>query len=95
MSFSVQADSKPDALDFLISDADHLKSQNWLDQHMRVVQNDGFMFFHDTNQPRVFPGLATIEDQLKSRGLFCLHFRENSRPDERCDRGWLFAVNRK
>ena len=53
------------------------------------------MFFHDTNQRGVFPGLATIEDKLKEWGIFCLHLKENSRPDEQCDRHWLLAVNRK
>ncbi len=81
--------------DVLISDADHFHSHQWVDQHLRIVKDGGFLFFHDTNQPNVFPGLGTIESQLKSRGIFCCHFRENSRPDEHCDRGWLFAVNRR
>jgi predicted O-methyltransferase YrrM len=84
-----------DGWDFLISDADHFHSHTWIDQHLRIVRNQGFLFFHDTHQPGVFPGLATIEGQLKERGIFCYHFTENSRPDEHCDRGWLFAVNRK
>ncbi len=84
-----------DAYDFLISDADHFGSQNWLDEHLRIVQHDGFLFFHDTNQPNVFPGLTTIEGRLKEKGLFCYQFKENSRGDEHCDRGFLFAVNKK
>jgi predicted O-methyltransferase YrrM len=84
-----------DGWDILISDADHHRSQNWIDQHIRITRPGGFMFFHDTNQPAVFPGLATIEAKLKERNIFCLHFKENSRPDEHCDRGWLFAVNSK
>jgi predicted O-methyltransferase YrrM len=84
-----------DGWDFLISDADHMNSHRWVDQHVRIVRHNGFMFFHDTNQPQMFPGLTTIEGQLKDRGIFCLHFTENSRPDEHCHRGWLFAVNKK
>jgi len=84
-----------DAYDFLVSDADHFKSASWLDQHLRIVQHDGFLFFHDTNQPRTFPGLATIEEQIKTRGLPHFHFKESSRPEERCQRGWLFAINQK
>jgi predicted O-methyltransferase YrrM len=84
-----------DHWDVLISDADHWNSQDWLSEHLRIVKDGGFLFFHDTNQPAYFPGLTTIEQKLKDRGIFCLHFRENSRPDERCDRGWLFAVNQK
>jgi predicted O-methyltransferase YrrM len=84
-----------DGWDLMVSDADHFGSANWIDQHLRIVKNEGFMFFHDTNQPEVFPGLATIEGKLRERGLFCYHFRQNSRPDEHCHRGWLFAVNKK
>jgi predicted O-methyltransferase YrrM len=84
-----------DAYDFLVSDADHFRSGGWLDQHLRIVQHDGFLFFHDTNQPRMFPGLATIEGQIQSRGLCHFHFKESSRPEERCQRGWLFVINKK
>jgi predicted O-methyltransferase YrrM len=84
-----------DAYDFLVSDADHFQSHSWLDQHLRIVEHDGFLFFHDTNQPRTFPGLASIEAQLQARGLPSVHFKESSRPEERCQRGWLFAVNKK
>ena len=34
-----------------------------------IVAHDGFLFFHDTNQPRMFPGLATIEASIQARGL--------------------------
>ena len=84
-----------DGWDFMVSDADHHRSQEWIDEHLRIVRDGGFMFFHDTNQPGVFPGLATIEGKLKERGIFTLHFKENSRQDEHCNRGWLFAVNKK
>ena len=66
-----------------------------LEEHLRIVQPGGFMFFHDTHQPSVFPGLATIEPRLRERGIFCTQFQENSRSDEHCDRGFLFAVNQK
>jgi predicted O-methyltransferase YrrM len=83
------------AYDMLISDADHFRSSGWLDQHLRIVASDGFLFFHDTNQPRMFPGLATVEGQIRDRGLLHFHFKESSRPDERCERGWLFVINKK
>lgn len=37
-----------DAYDLLVSDADHFRSHLWLDQHLRIVAHDGFLFFHDT-----------------------------------------------
>lgn len=84
-----------DAFDFLVSDADHFRSASWLDQHLRIVQHDGFLFFHDTNQADMFPGLATLESQIRDRGLPHFHFKESSRPEERCQRGWLFVINKK
>ena len=32
----------PDAYDLLVSDADHFRSHGWLDQHLRIVQHNGF-----------------------------------------------------
>jgi predicted O-methyltransferase YrrM len=84
-----------DAYDFLISDADHYNSGNWLDQHIRIVEHDGLMFFHDTNLAGVFPGLATLETRVKELGLPYYHFKQNSREDENCHRGMLFVINKK
>jgi hypothetical protein len=84
-----------DAYDMLISDADHYRSPEWLDQHLRIVKHDGLLFFHDTNQPEAFPALATLEGTVRGLGLPYYHFIENSRPDEHCDRGWLFVINKK
>lgn len=84
-----------DAYDFMVADADHMNSGDWVDEHLRIVQHDGFMFFHDTNQPGVFPNLLKIEARIRELGLPYYHFTENSREDENCDRGWLFAINKK
>lgn len=84
-----------DYYDFLISDADHFNSQKWLNQHLRIVKRDGFLFFHDTNQPETFPGLATLTGKIRRLGLPHFHFTENSRQDERCHRGLLFVINKK
>jgi len=62
--------SKSDQWDVLISDADHWHSQDWLSDHLRIVRNEGFLFFHDTNQPAHFPGLTTIEHRLKSSSVW-------------------------
>jgi predicted O-methyltransferase YrrM len=84
-----------DTYDLLISDADHFNSQNWLDEHLRITGHDAFLFFHDTNQPQVFPGLATLEEKIRGKGLPYYHFKTNSRAGEHCDRGWLFVMNKK
>lgn len=87
--------SETDAYDFLISDADHRRSGGWIDEHLRITRHDGFMFFHDTNHEDRYRGLRAIEQRIKELRLPYFHFTESSRPDERCERGWLFAVNKK
>ncbi len=84
-----------DAYDFMVSDADHSRSGTWIDEHLRIVRHDGFMFFHDTNHQTKYKSLKLIEKRIRELRLPYFHFTENSRPDERCDRGWLFAINRK
>lgn len=84
-----------DAFDFMVSDADHSRSGSWIDEHLRIVRHDGFMFFHDTNHQSKYRSLRRIEPRIRELRLPYFHFTENSRPDERCDRGWLFAINKK
>jgi hypothetical protein len=84
-----------DTYDLLVSDADHEHSPEWLDQHMRITRRGGLMFFHDTNQPDIYPALATMESKVAALGLPYIHFKQATRPGELCDRGWLFVINQK
>jgi predicted O-methyltransferase YrrM len=84
-----------DGFDFLVSDADHRRSGTWIDEHLRIIRHDGFMFFHDTNHESRFKALGLIEKRIRELGLPSYHFTESTLPDERCDRGWLFAINKK
>ena len=81
-----------DEYDLLISDADHVNSGRWLAEHLRVTRNDGFLFFHDTKSAN-WPTLFTIQQRISHLPHY--HFTEESRPDERCSRGWLFVINKK
>jgi predicted O-methyltransferase YrrM len=80
--------------DFVISDGDHRNSHKWIDEYLRITQNDGFMFFHDTNCKH-YPNLNVIEKRVKECGLFNYHFTVSSREDEECENGLLFAINKK
>jgi glycosyltransferase involved in cell wall biosynthesis len=84
-----------DSYDFLISDADTFLSGLWVDEHIRITKDNGFMFFHNTNRKAEYPNLQLIEQRMIELGLYYCHFIESSRPDEHCGRGWLFAINRK
>jgi predicted O-methyltransferase YrrM len=85
---------KANAYDFLVSDADHVRSHLWLDEHLRIVRPGGLMFFHDTANAD-FPNLAEIVAGVQKRKLCHYHFTATSRPDERCHRGWLMVQNQK
>ncbi len=84
-----------DTYDFLISDADQFLSGLWIDEHLRITKHNGFMFFRNTNRKDDLPNLQLIEKRIKQLDLFYYHFTEESRPDERCGSGWLFAINNK
>jgi hypothetical protein len=73
---------------------DHLRSQNWVDEYLRITCHDGFIFFHDTNSDP-FPNLRKIVDRVKELNLPHYHFTESTRPEEKCARGWLFVINQK
>lgn len=81
-----------ESYDFLVSDADHLNSGTWIDEHLRIVRPGGFLFFHDTNQVDEFPNMALIVRRVQELGLCHYHFKKSSRPDEQCERGWLFVM---
>ncbi|MGA3066020.1 MAG: class I SAM-dependent methyltransferase [Tepidisphaeraceae bacterium] len=81
-----------DSFDLLLSDADHFHSGSWLGEHLRIVRDGGFLFFHDTNNPQ-FPSVQSVVAQISRLPHY--HFTKSSRPDERCQRGWLWVVNRK
>lgn len=78
-----------ESFDVLVSDADHGRSQEWLDHHLRIVKPGGFLFFHDTNNA-MFPNLGEIVEKVSH--LPHHHFTENSRLDESCERGLLFVM---
>ena len=87
--------SPDDAYDFLISDADQFLSGLWIDDLLRICQDNAFMFFRNTNRQADLSNLQLIEKRIKELGLHHYHFTETSRDDERCHMGWLFAVNAK
>jgi predicted O-methyltransferase YrrM len=82
-----------DAYDMLVSDADH--SGDWCDHHFRVTSPGATLFFHDTNSPDEWPGLARTVEYVREHGWSYRHFTKISRPDERCGRGLLMVTNGK
>lgn len=81
--------------DFVVSDGDHSNSGSWVDEYFRITKPEGFIYFHDTNNHDKFPSLSRVEARVKELGLPHFHFVHSSRPDEHCERGLLFVINRK
>jgi len=84
-----------DKYDFLVSDGDHHRSGLWIDEYLRIVKHDGFMFFHDTNLVHAYPTLDLINKRIRELNLPHYHFTESSREWESCANGMLFAINKK
>lgn len=78
--------------DILVSDADHLHSQEWLSEHLRVVRPGGILFFHDVGRGSDFPNLKAIPGRLDALDIPFRLFDFDSRSDERCSRGWIMAL---
>jgi predicted O-methyltransferase YrrM len=86
--------SKSGSYDVIVSDADHKHAGDWVDDTLRIAREDAFLFFHDTNQKK-YKSLQKIYKRITELKLQHYHFTEKSRDDERCDRGWLFVINRR
>ena len=82
--------SAGDQFDVVISDADHFRSHCWFEETLALVAPAGVAFFHDTNQPQVFAGLATLPERANELGLGSRHFTASS-SGERCERGLLMV----
>jgi len=82
-----------DSFDFVVSDGDHRNSGTWVDEYFRITRPDGFIYFHDSNNIGMFPGIARIRQRVQCLGLPHYHFMQNSRKDERCERGLLLVIN--
>ena len=82
------ANCQPSEYDFLVSDADHFSGD--FEAQMRVLKAGGIAVFHDTNAAYDCPALARVTAGAVELPHY--HFRRNSRPDERCDRGLLVVA---
>jgi len=83
------------SFDFLVSDGDHHNSGTWINEYLRIIENDGFMFFHDTNLKDDYPKLQLIEKRILQLQLPYFHYKISSRDDEQCENGLLFSINKK
>ncbi len=76
--------------DFIFSDADHMATQNWFEPvYQQLLARAGILIYHDVTNTRDFPNLLRIYHDCVRNGYHYALFNNNSRTDERCDRGLL------
>lgn len=81
-----------DKFDFIMSDADHMRTDQWFEYvYSELLNSDGILVYHDINlfDADAFKNLISIYDKCKEFGLSHKLFNANSLPDERCQRGLL------
>ena len=74
--------------DFIISDADHYNTHQWLVETLNLLNPKGILIYHDVYNID-FPNLVTLIDQTKKMNLNHMIFSKNSKANERCNRGLL------
>lgn len=75
------------SFDFIFSDADHARAQEWFGQtYYRLLNPGGILAYHDVC---AFPNLAEIVDRCRECDLTHVVFNRNSLPQEACQRGLL------
>jgi predicted O-methyltransferase YrrM len=76
--------------DFIFSDADHMRAQQWFPQvYERMLARGGILIYHDVTNAGLFPNLLRIYEDTVRAGYDHMLFNRRSRPDEACERGLL------
>lgn len=76
--------------DFIVSDADHLRAQDWLAEYDRVASPEAILVFHDTANP-AYPNLAKIQEHYRHNRAV-KEFTACSLSSEECGRGLLVVL---
>ena len=74
--------------DIIVVDGDHQRGGLWADKVLSLLNGGGFLFAHDVDLPqyKTLKNYITLSNQ---NNYFNHTFKENSREDEWCHRGWL------
>jgi len=81
-------DSCQAKFDFIVSDADHDHSHEWIAKTMGLLNHGGVAVFHDVSNSD-YPNLEAIISFMRWAEHPHFVFKASSRPDERCERGLL------
>jgi predicted O-methyltransferase YrrM len=76
--------------DFIFSDADHFRTQEWFGHvYDDLLNAGGILIYHDVTNTQLFPNLLQIYGEVNRKGYHHALFNKRSRPDEACERGLL------
>jgi predicted O-methyltransferase YrrM len=76
--------------DFIFSDADHFRTQEWfVHVYEKILNRNGIIIYHDVTNTRLFPNLLQIYEDVIRNGYHYMLFDRRSRKDEACERGLL------
>lgn len=73
---------------FIISDADHFRAEQWIEETIGILKPGGFAIFHDVTNPD-FRNLAKITEYVSRNGLSHFILNKDLVPGDRCGRGLL------
>jgi spermidine synthase len=82
-----------DKYDFIVSDADHHNTNEWVDKTYDMLNNNGILIYHDVTN-KDFPNLYNIVDYVVNNNINYIIFNKSSLPNERCERG-LIVIYKK
>jgi predicted O-methyltransferase YrrM len=74
--------------DFIISDADHHRTNEWVDKTYSLLNNKGILIYHDVTN-RQFPNLYNIIKYVETNNIHHVVFNKSSLVTEQCERGLL------
>lgn len=74
--------------DFIVSDADHYRTNKWFDKTYSLLNNKGILVYHDVTNKQ-FPNLYDIVKYVETNNINHVIFNKSSLDTERCDRGLL------
>ena len=75
--------------DFIMSDADHFRTQLWFEHvYQNLLNRGGILIYHDVTNPQ-FPNLLRVYTDCIRNGYDHAMFNGSSRREERCGRGLL------
>lgn len=84
-----------DKFDFIMSDADHNRADQWFEYVYENLLNDnGILIYHDVNMDDNWPfgnffNLRKIYETVKAKKISHRLFNVSSLPEEQCERGLL------